>query len=205
MFINFINTDIPFEEYQLTQDKIDALKFRLLLSEGYLNAYELDERGDLGQCYNVFLLSSNEKLLFLIVGNLHAVENDYPLLRLVDVSDGTPHSCSDEELIKFLSDVHEQHPDKPITKGYVSIDNELDAEIIIQKLDDELDYVIRARRHVPQEPVQESAISHYETYDEPSRRIVDLELSSSENAELEHMRKIILRKIYNYDCQTTEQ
>ncbi len=199
MFINLVNTTIPFEEYQLTQDRIDALKFRLLMSESYLSAFDLDEREDIEQCYNVFLLLSNEKLLFLIVGNSQAIENCYPMLRLVDVSDGTPHSCSDEELIKFLSDAYEQNPDKPITKGYVSIDNELDAVIIIQKLDDDLDYVIRARRHVPQEPVQESAISHYETYDEPSRRNVDLELSSFEKAELERLKKIILKKVYNYD------
>ena len=56
MFINLVNTDIPFKEYQLSQDKIDALKFQLLLSEGYLNAYELQDEQDPFDCYNVFLL-----------------------------------------------------------------------------------------------------------------------------------------------------
>jgi len=199
MFINLINTAIPFREYQLTQDRLDALKFRLLISESYLSAFDLEEHEDPTQCYNVFLLLSGDKLLFLIVGNSLAIENGFPLLTMVDMSEELPRLLNDEELIKFLSDVYEQNPDKPITTGYVSIDNELDADIIIQKLDDELDYVIRSRRHVFQELVQESAISHYETYDEPSRRIVDLELSSSEKAELERLKKIILKKVYNYE------
>ena len=54
MFINLVNTDIPFKEYQLSQDKIDALKFQLLPSEGYLNAYELQDEQDPFDCYNVF-------------------------------------------------------------------------------------------------------------------------------------------------------
>lgn len=199
MFINLINTDIPFEEYQLTQDKIDALKFRLLLSEGYLNAYELDEKEDPFENYHVFLLLSKEKLLFLVVGKSNVIDSGYPLICMVDMSDNTSRRLDYEEMMAFLSDSYKHNSDKPITGGYVSIDNELDAEIIIQKLDDDLDYVIRARRHVPQEPVQESAISHYETYDEPSRRNVDLELSSFEKAELERLKKIILKKVYNYD------
>ena len=70
MFINLVNTDIPFEEYQITQDKIDALRFRLLLSEGYLNAYELDDIDEEFDCYTIFLLSSGGKLLFLLVGRI---------------------------------------------------------------------------------------------------------------------------------------
>lgn len=198
MFINLINTDIPFEEYQLTQDKLDALKFRLLMSESYLSAFDLLEHEDPFQCYHILLLLNNEKLMFLIVGNSQAVENDYPLLSLVDISDGTPRSLNDEELVKFLSDAYKQHPDKPITCGYISLENELDQKTIIPKIEDDLDYLIRARRHVPQEPVQESVISHYETYDGPSRNI-DLELSPSEKAERERLKKIILKKVYNYE------
>lgn len=140
MFINLVNTIIPFEEYQLTQDKIDALKFRLLLSEGYLNAYELDEKEDPFENYHVFLLLSNGKILFLIVGNASVIADGYPLLRIVDMSSDMPRQLYDKEMIAFLSDIYKQYPDKPITGGYVSINNELDAKIIIHKLDDELDF-----------------------------------------------------------------
>lgn len=46
MFINIVNTDIPFGEFQLSQDKIDAMKFRLLLENPDLEACDLDEQED---------------------------------------------------------------------------------------------------------------------------------------------------------------
>ena len=140
MFINLVNTEIPFAEYQLTQEKIDALKFRLLLSESYLNAYELDEKEDPFENYHVFLLLSNGRLLFLIVGKAAVIEEGYPLISMVDVSAEMPRELHEEEIINFLSDVSKQYPDKPITSGNVSIDNELDARIIIHKLDIDLKY-----------------------------------------------------------------
>ena len=44
MFVNLVNTDIPFAEYQLSQDKIDAMKFRLLLENPDLEACDLTDQ-----------------------------------------------------------------------------------------------------------------------------------------------------------------
>ena len=105
MLINLVNTTIPFEEYQLTQDRIDALKFRLLESESYLGACDLMEYSDSFECYRVYFLPYDKRLLFLMVGNSLARSNGYPMLTMVDVSDGTVHTIKDEELI---NEVHEK-------------------------------------------------------------------------------------------------
>lgn len=201
MFINLVNTDIPFKEYQLSQDKIDALKFQLLLSEGYLNAYELQDEQDPFDCYNVFLLFLEEKLLFLLVGNARAIEDGYPFLCMVDMSGEFPRQLDSEEMIDFICDAYHLNQDKPITCGLVSLDNEIDRIVITQKLEDELEYVIKARRRTPKEEVKEESavLRHYEEYDKPAKRNVDYELSASEQTEMERLKQIFLKKIYNFD------
>lgn len=201
MFINLVNTDIPFKEYQLSQDKIDALKFQLLLSEGYLNAYELQDEQDPFDCYNVFLLFLEEKLLFLLVGNARAIEDGYPFLCMVDMSGEFPRRLDSEEMIDFICDAYHLNQNTPITCSLVSLDNEIDRIVITQKLEDELEYVIKARRRTPKEEVKEESavLRHYEEYDKPAKRNVDYELSASEQAEMERLIHIFLKKIYNFD------
>lgn len=201
MFINLVNTDIPFKEYQLSQDKIDALKFQLLLSEGYLNAYELQDEQDPFDCYNVFLLLLEGKLLFLLVGNARAIEDGYPFLCMVDMSGEFPRRLDSEEMIDFICDAYHLNQDKPITCSLVSLDNEIDRIVITQKLEDELEYVIKARRRTPKEEVKEESavLRHYEEYDKPAKRNVDYELSASEQTEMERLKQIFLKKIYNFD------
>lgn len=201
MFINLVNTDIPFEEYQITQDIIDALRFRLLLSEGYLNAYELDDIDEEFDSYTIFLLSSGGKLLFLLVGNATAVEEGYPVLRIIEMSNDSSRKLEDEEVVDFISSAYDQNQDKPITCGLVSLDNEIDRIVITQKLEDELEYVIKARRRTPKEEVKEESavLRHYEEYDKPAKRNVDYELSASEQTEMERLKQIFLKKIYNFD------
>lgn len=201
MFINLVNTEIPFAEYQLSQEKIDALKFRLLLSEGYLNAYELQDEQDPFDCYNVFLLLLEGKLLFLLVGNARAIEDGYPFLCMVDMSGEFPRRLDSEEMIDFICDAYHLNQNTPITCSLVSLDNEIDRIVITQKLEDELEYVIKARRRTPKEEIKEvsAALRHYEEYDKPAKRNVDYELSASEQTEMERLKQIFLKKIYNFD------
>lgn len=116
MFINLVNTDIPFAEYQLTQDKIDALRFRLLMCESYLETYDLYENEDPCENYKVYLFYFDRKLLFLLV----AINTDnnynygYPLLRMVDASDEELRTLSDAEMVEVLSRAYELNPDKPL-------------------------------------------------------------------------------------------
>lgn len=201
MFINLVNTDIPFEEYQLSQDKIDALKFQLLLSEGYLNAYELQDEQDPFDCYNVFLLFLEGKLLFLLVGNARAIEDGYPFMCMVDMSGEFPRRLDSEEMIDFICDAYHLNQNTPITCSLVSLDNEIDRIVITQKLEDELEYIIKARRRTPKEEIKEvsAALRHYEEYDKPAKRNVDYELSATELEEMERLKHIFLKKIYNFD------
>lgn len=201
MFVNLVNTEIPFAEYQLTQDKIDALKFKLLLNEGYLNAYELQDQQDPFDCYNVFLLFLEGKLLCLLVGNARAIEDGYPYLCMVDMSGECPRRLENEEMIDFICNAYHLNQDKPITCGLVSLNNEIDRIIITQKLEDELEYIIKARRRTPKEEVKEESatLRHYEEYDKPAKRNVDYELSTTEQEEMEKLKHIFLKKIYNFD------
>ena len=161
----------------------------------------MQDEQDPFDCYNVFLLFLEEKLLFLLVGNARAIEDGYPFLCMVDMSGEFPRRLDSEEMIDFICDAYHLNQDKPITCGLVSLDNEIDRIVITQKLEDELEYVIKARRRTPKEEVKEESavLRHYEEYDKPAKRNVDYELSASEQTEMERLKQIFLKKIYNFD------
>lgn len=203
MFINLVNTDIPFAEYQLTQDKIDALRFRLLMCESYLEVYDLNENEEPCENYKVYLFSDDRKLLFLLV----AINTDnnfnygYPLLRMVDASNKELHTLSDAEMVEVLSSAYELNPDKPIVPN-VDL-NERDIDYMISQLRTQMvEDIVRMRRGIfEKEFKEESSLNHYECYDVPERRNVALELSPTEENEVNRLMHIILKKIYNYDYQ----
>lgn len=194
MFINLVNTDIPFAEYQLTQDQIDALKFRLLWSEGYLYADELQEYSDPFERYMIYLLTIEGKLMFLLVSNGEDINT--PLLRMVDMSELEPRQLSDEELMAFLSKSYEQNPDKPLTLN-LSITKE-QMQIIIVRLRDDLERFVESSRPPKESLQEEPPLHHYDLYYEPVPVNYDIdELSPEESAEVDRLMRIILKKVYN--------
>lgn len=203
MFINLINTDIPFEEYQLTQDRIDALKFRLLMSESYLDAFDLTEHKDPCENYKVFLFSINGKLLFLLV--VINVDNNYnygyPLLRMVDASNEELCTLSDVEMVEVLSRAYELNPDKPLVPNVALHERDIDSTISQLRSQIVEDIVRDSRGIFEKEFKEEPSLNHYECYDVPERRNVALELSPAEENEVNRLMHIILKKIYNYDYQ----
>ncbi|MBR4563689.1 MAG: hypothetical protein IKO26_04480 [Paludibacteraceae bacterium] len=203
MFINLVNTDIPFAEYQLTQDKIDALRFRLLMCESYLETYDLYENEDPCENYKVYLFYFDRKLLFLLV----AINTDnnfnygYPLLRMVDASNEELCTLSDAEMLDVLSRAYELNPDKPLVPN-VNLD-ERDIDYTISQLRFQIveDIVRKHRGIFDKEFKEEHSLNHYECYDVPERRNVALELSPAEDNEVNRLMHIILKKIYNFDYQ----
>lgn len=203
MFINLVNTDIPFEEYQLTQDKIDALRFRLLMCESYLETYDLYENEDPCENYKVYLFYFDRKLLFLLV----AINTDnnynynYPLLRMVDASNEELRTLSDAEMVEVLSRAYELNPDKPLVPN-VNL-HERDIDYTISQLRSQIveDIVRKHRGIFDKEFKEEHSLNHYECYDVPERRNVALELSPAEENEVNRLMHIILKKIYNFDYQ----
>lgn len=203
MFINLVNTDIPFEEYQLTQDKIDALRFRLLMCESYLETYDLYENEDPCENYKVYLFYFDRKLLFLLV----AINTDnnynynYPLLRMVDASNEELRTLSDAEMEEVLSRAYELNPDKPLVPN-VNL-HERDIDYTISQLRSQIveDIVRKHRGIFDKEFKEEHSLNHYECYDVPERRNVALELSPTEENEVNRLMHIILKKIYNFDYQ----
>ena len=203
MFINLVNTDIPFAEYQLTQDKIDALRFRLLMCESYLETYDLYENEDPCENYKVYLFYFDRKLLFLLV----AINTDnnynynYPLLRMVDASNEELRTLSDADMVEVLSRAYELNPDKPLVLN-VNL-HERDIDYMISQLRSQIveDIVRKHRGIFDKEFKEEHSLNHYECYDVPERRNVALELSPAEENEVNRLMHIILKKIYNFDYQ----
>ena len=203
MFINLVNTDIPFAEYQLTQDKIDALRFRLLMCESYLETYDLYENEDPCENYKVYLFYFDRKLLFLLV----AINTDnnynynYPLLRMVDASNEELRTLSDADMVEVLSRAYELNPDKPLVPN-VNL-HERDIDYTISQLRSQIveDIVRDSRGVFEKEFKEEPSLNHYECYDVPERRNVALELSPAEENEVNRLMHIILKKIYNFDYQ----
>lgn len=203
MFINLVNTDIPFAEYQLTQDKIDALRFRLLMCESYLEVNDLDENEEPCENYKVYLFSYDRKLLFLLV----AINTDnnfnygYPLLRMVDASNEELCTLSDAEMVEVLSRAYELNPDKPLVPN-VNL-HKRDKDYMISQLRSQIveDIVRKHRGIFDKEFKEEHSLNHYECYDVPERRNVALELSPAEENEVNRLMHIIFKKIYNFDYQ----
>lgn len=203
MFINLVNTDIPFAEYQLAQDKIDALRFRLLMCESYLKTYDLYENEDPCENYKVYLFYFDRKLLFLLV----AINTDnnynynYPLLRMVDASNEELRTLSDADMVEVLSRAYELNPDKPLVPN-VNL-HERDIDYTISQLRSQIveDIVRKHRGIFDKEFKEEHSLNHYECYDVPERRNVALELSPTEENEVNRLMHIILKKIYNFDYQ----
>lgn len=204
MFINLVNTDIPFAEYQLTQDKIDALRFRLLMCESYLKTYDLYENEDPCENYKVYLFYFDRKLLFLLVA-IHTDNNynyNYPLLRMVDASNEELRTLSDADMVEVLSRAYELNPDKPLVPN-VNL-HERDIDYTISQLRSQIveDIVRKHRGIFDKEFKEKHSLNHYECYDVPERRNVALELSPAEENEVNRLMHIILKKIYNFDYRS---
>jgi hypothetical protein len=203
MFINLVNTDIPFAEYQLTQDKIDALRFRLLMCESYLKTYDLYENEDPCENYKVYLFYFDRKLLFLLaaINTDNNYNYNYPLLRMVDASNEELRTLSDADMVEVLSRAYELNPDKPLVPN-VNL-NERDIDYTISQLRSQIveDIVRKHRGIFDKEFKEEHSLNHYECYDVPERRNVALELSPAEENEVNRLMHIILKKIYNFDYQ----
>ena len=203
MFINLVNTDIPFEEYQITQEKIDALRFRLLMCESCLEVYDLDENEDPCENYKVYLFSYDRKLLFLLV----AINTDnnfnygYPLLRMVDASNEELCTLSDVEMVEVLSRAYELNPDKPLVPNVALHERDIDSTISQLRSQIVEDIVRDSRGIFEKEFKEEPSLNHYECYDVPERRNVALDLSPAEENEVNRLMHIILKKIYNFDYQ----
>lgn len=203
MFINLVNTDIPFAEYQLTQENIDALRFRLLMCESYLETYDLYENEDPCENYKVFLFRNDRKLLFLLV----AINTDnncnygYPLLRMVDASNEKLRTLSDVEMVEVLSRAYELNPDKPLVPNMALHERDIDSTISQLRSQIVEDIVRDSRGIYEKEFKEEPSLNHYECYDVPERRNVALDLSPAEEDEVNRLMHIILKKIYNLDYQ----
>lgn len=198
MFVNLVNTDIPFEEYQLTQDKIDALKFRLLQSESYLNINDLDEEKYGEELYRVFLLNVDDQLRFFVVSmGREDIDAFFPLLRMIDVSDGTlKKRFSDEEILAFIINSYELYPNQSFMSEAYYMDN---LQRIIRHLRNMVEsFVEISSQDYRIEHSEDPALHHYEAYYRDSRRKggSSEEQSPEEKMKIECLMNLVLEKIY---------
>lgn len=203
MFINLANTDIPFEEYRLSRETIDALKYRILKSEWYLHVYELQEKPDPFDNHWVYLLNKAEKLYMLIATTGRKEDGWSPLLRILEVVGDGLRRLSDGEMLQFISELYEKNPDTPI--GYEPILIYESEEKLIRDFEVEIEYIVKTRRnvHVVNE---DPPLHHYETYENQNKSVYDEyrafnEATEEEKVEIARIVRIVMKKVYNIDVQ----
>lgn len=203
MFINLANTDIPFEEYRLSRETIDALKYRLLESEGDLHVYEMQDKPDPFDNHWVYLLNKAEKLYVLIATTGRKEDGWSPLLRILEVVGDGLRRLSDGEMLQFISELYEKNPDKPI--GYEPIFIYESEEKLIRDFEVEIEYIVKTRRnvHVVNE---DPPLHHYEAYENQNKSVYDEyrafnEATEEEKVEIARIVRIVMKKVYNIDLQ----
>ena len=201
MFINLANTDIPFEEYWLSKETIDALKFRLLESEGYLEVYEMHERLDPFDKHCVYLMGKKRKLYVLIAATKIKDDGWSPLLRMLEVVGDGFRRLSDDELIQFLTELYERNPDKPISEEPLPIYGPM--EKLIRGFEEEVEDIVKMRRS--EKAVKEDPpLHHYEAYENQNKSVYDEyrafnEATEEEKVEIDRIMRIVMKKVYNID------
>lgn len=207
MFINLTNTDIPFEEYRLSRETIDALKYRILKSEWYLHVYEMQEKPDPFDEHWVCLLNKAEKLYVLIAATgtiedgLSPFYGRPPLLQMLEVAgDGLRH-LSDYEMIQFLTALYEENPDKPISEEPLPVHEPIIK--LIRGYEEEIEDIVKSRRNV-KIPQEDPPLHHYEAYENQDKNMYDdfcacHETTKEEKIEIERIMRMIMKKVYNID------
>ena len=197
MFVNLVNTDIPFAEYQLSQDKIDAMKFRLLLENPDLEACDLTDQEEPDEMYRVFLFR-DEDTLFMLVVAIHAIyEQPSEMIRLFDLDSPYDVRWTFAELLFYLKGAYERHPNKPITGGSVFPQEEYYWGTIIETLrEDIIDDTLSCRIH-PSRPDENT--HHYEDDAISPQLDYGLDLSSEEEADVEYLMTAVMKMVFNYD------
>lgn len=193
MFINLANTDIPFEEYNLTQDQIDALKFRLLQQ----NIWDLEMEDLEEQCsynYDIVLLRVQQRLFFLLIPTgLYADEfGNFPFFIMLDMSDRTPKQLSDKEIIDFFTDAYTRHPDAPLIPYKLLPQDECTKLNLVYSLRKHIEFILKEHHR---ELCFDSFTAHYEKDDAYPLSTTDFDIDEK----VDYAMYSILRKIYNED------
>ena len=207
MFINLANTDIPFEEYRLSRETIDALKYRILKSEWYLHVYELQEKPDPFDEHWVYLLNKAEKLYVLIAATgtiedgLSPFHGRPPLLQMLEVAGEGFRRLSDYEMIQFLTELYEQNPDKPISEEPLPLYGSIEKLIWDYKV--RVEDIVITRRNVKM-PKEDPPLHHYEAYENQNKNPYDYfcafhETTEEEKVEIARIVRIVMKKVYNVD------
>ena len=203
MFINLVNTDIPFEEYRLTRDQIDALKFNLLQIEKYLDVSDLDEQDCAGERYRVFLTTIDGNLAFLIVSM--GVEQEYygfQILHMRELCGEDAKECGESEILDFVIKSYEKYPERTyIEDTYIGESN---LKEIVRSLWDWLEIYVDMHHLKPTEEVKENPVRHHYEANCGSEPKCDwhytpYSFTPEGKSEIEHLMTIILKKIYNID------
>lgn len=202
MFINLVNTSIPFEEYNLTQDQIDAFKFRLLWKLQHsvygLNLYDLD-LSDFEETYqpyhnnHIVLLPIEKRLLFFLIANETCVDECRPFLTIVDMSNQEPYLLSDNEMIDLLMDSYEHTPNTPLIHLALLPQDKNDKIVLLHYIKDSIAIFVQDK------PKPMGKKLHH--YDDNTGSIKNdfYSLTDSEQSEVDHIMCALLRKIYNED------
>ena len=198
MFVNLVNTDIPFAEYQFSQDKIDAMKFRLLIENPDMEACDLTEQEEPDEMYRVFLFR-DEDTLFMLVVPIYAIlyDRSTEMLRFFDMGAKYPIQWTFNSLLDYLKEAYQKHPNNPITGQTVFPQEESYWAQIIETLREDITDEILSRRIHPSQPDEKA--HHYEDDAVPSKMEYGLDLTPEEEDELEYLMTVVMKMVFNYD------
>ena len=198
MFVNLVNTEIPFAEYQLSRDQIDALKFRLLWEDEELDVSDFSERQIAGEMNRVFFFRDEDSLYMLVVPiNAIFYERPTEMIRFFDMGAKYPIQWTFNSLLDYLKEAYQKHPNNPITGKSVFPQEEYYWAHIIETLREDITDEILSRRIHPSRP--DDKTHHYED-DAVSPQIeYGLDLTPEEEAEVENCMTAVMKMVFNYD------
>ena len=197
MFVNLVNTDIPFAEYQLSQDKIDAMKFRLLCEDSELEIWDLSEQEEEGERYRVFLFLDKDTLFMLVVAINAIYERPSQMIRLFDLDSPYEVRWTFAEILGYLKEAYQNHPNISITGSSVFPQEEYYWGTIIETLrEDIISDMLSCRIH-PSRPDEKT--HHYEDDAISPQLDYGLDLSSEEEADVEYLMTAVMKMVFNYD------
>lgn len=193
IFINLVNTDIPFEEYQLIQDQIDALKFRLLQQNIFdLEIEDLEEQYSYN--YDVVLLRIKQRLLFLLIPMNMCTDafGALPFYMMFDMSERMPKQLSNKEIIDFFTDSYKHNPNIPLIYHHFPPQYESLKLNMLYCLRESLEFILKEHHR---KLCFDSLTAHYEKDNAYPFSTTDLDFDEK----VDYAMYSILKKIYNED------
>ena len=180
MFINLINTEIPFKEYKLTKDELDKCRKRLLAIEPHLCITEEEEPED-ADLFDVFYFVGDGNLITCIIPSFNEINTP----SIFVLSDERDYEMDEKSVFDFLGFVYEKNP------GFRLPNRKPVLDVHAQSLTGLMFNIASYLTETPKEPDVCTSYDNYYPRVQPTSRKFDLD-------EAKRLVHIVLTTMYNY-------